>query len=922
MTSRPRPLSEVLLAVGQQVGQTLSGLGNIYMQRQASQGQGIKQQVGAQVQQAESYLADPNYKWDDNKRTAMENFVSKGYEFLAMDDATVPSAYQQFMDQTKGGALLPQTAVHLGSAGRAMKPQTTLTPYDGGITGLLGDTGQGVSQQTQARAEKEKDLDLARQMSLNGQTQAFTTQRDAILQKYGMSMSELESELGMKATQVQLDAQGSSSAASSINSVLTGLLSTDDPQNKKTAETILKDAQNAGLTSWDLASVNATYESLGSGTASLNYTDRLAESGLSKQALALGDIQITQGNQQIKLGDLMYGNEEYLQKRRHVEDGLSDATQFETIFAEAVANGDDKEIDGYMSILEGGGAVSPDLYQAMTNAGLTVERLQEVYGDALSSDAFRAKKNELDMTEMDLAKNQLFRADTLNEVELRSAQLAYGDQVAHMMTPAEIDEALADPRSSLSMLTGAGILTKSDIGSMRTRAGSYAIVRRQEQNAPRIEQKLKLLEMLAAVPANEEAAANSLQSALGELVGYGMLQEDQVAGLVSGFRNQWTTGKATQDAELAATLSNTAYQSVLMNVQKNELMGAAAEGNVASLSDQWDMYTEAFDQQLSVLKAKADSVGCGGDGISMSEADKESCKNISAEIGRLGQQQKEATVELVGTLGPDGEATFMQQTIAKIQAKVMVNPKFANASHVDIARAVNNGLQRQGLPMLGPAAMEDAEARDAAEKPTPEGGAQPAANTAPSRSPLQRVAAGVSGVTGLTKIAQANDQGAALFNQLFSRPQPTTAQQLSASGASASSGGSVAGGSTVQPQSTPTPSGNSAPAQARGSNIHAQRAAAMKPAPAASAQGVTLNLRDNPAFRELTQTVSKYGALRGRELDGREGKTQDELLSRLSRETGKTRRELLDLAQLETTASPSNPVAAPLYRMLAASRGQ
>jgi len=59
-------LSEMLMS--STIGQSIGGLGRYLSEREATNGQQVKEQVGQQAAQLQSALADPNYAWQPNER--------------------------------------------------------------------------------------------------------------------------------------------------------------------------------------------------------------------------------------------------------------------------------------------------------------------------------------------------------------------------------------------------------------------------------------------------------------------------------------------------------------------------------------------------------------------------------------------------------------------------------------------------------------------------------------------------------------------------------------------------------------------------------------------------------------------------------------------------------------------------------------
>lgn len=835
--------------IGQALGQTLLQGTQIFGARQAQQGQNIKAQVGQQVAQMEGYLADANYQWNPDERQAAEDFVTQGKTLLSMDDGAVPASYAEWQQR---GINVRTPAGQQGQAGM----QTTLKPYEGGVAGFLGDIGQGVTKATQNREQLEQDMDVARQLRISGNEQDFTLKRDGILQKYGMDMAQFENELGMAATQQGLDANASWQRASAFAGQLQGLTSLDDPKNAATAERIIANAKAAGLTAGDLAMVQGEYDALSSGTASLNWQDRLKQSELSDQAVQLGSQQITLNGQQMELGEFMLSDQEYIANRRGIEDALSDRAAMDEVITAAVANGDDKELDHLMNVLKGGGAVSPEIYQALTGAGITLETLQENYGDAMNSDAFLERKRELDMTEMRLAEDQLFRADTLSEIELASTVNAYGDQISKTMTPAEIDAALSDPKSKLSMFMGSGVLTQSDVTSMKRNAWTQQLVQRQELAAPRIEQNFKMLETLAAVPADDTAAENSLRATLGALVDDGMLTEEQVDGVVSSYKNAWDYGRQTQNNELAASRAQLAYTQALTGAQVSAAMGSATEtGWSDDTQSQWDAMMESYAADEDTIMNQGKAAGCfSEDGMMTSEQGE--CANIVPELRRVQGERQQAMRGFLDVLAPNEARLATEDISNRVFTAVQNDPAFQGASEAEVEHeALTRLANKYGLG-TAPPPLEPAPPPTAA---TP---AQPRTLAGDARG-------------------AANAVGGALGEQGLMGNLTEGARNL---------------GRYVTGQSTPTEQ----PPQKSREGVQIT---------STTGEGTTANLHQDGDYTAL---ASARSGISPTPLGARE---QQALIRRLSTRYGITAQALIAMIDRDLSSSPSSPVAAPTVPM-------
>lgn len=192
------PTSQLLLQFGQQLGTAIGEYGRYLSAQDMARGEQVQAQVQDYITQGKTALADANYKWQPAQREAMEAFVTQAE---GITQAKPVEAAGMWRDLQQRGIKIPSTAITQGSASTPMTATKTLTPYEGNgdVANFMGDIGQGVAQSTQQQEEYEKDLELARQMAVNGQTQQFTLFRDQIGQKYQKDNMQLDADLGMKA---------------------------------------------------------------------------------------------------------------------------------------------------------------------------------------------------------------------------------------------------------------------------------------------------------------------------------------------------------------------------------------------------------------------------------------------------------------------------------------------------------------------------------------------------------------------------------------------------------------------------------------------------------------------------------------------------------------------------------------------------
>lgn len=695
----------------QGIGNSLLQGAQFFGQKAAAQGQQIKAQVQDQVSQMEGFLADPNYQWDDAKRQAAEAFVTQGKTLLTMDDTQVPGSYAEWQER---GIKIP-TQVSAGRQGEsANATRTELRPAEGGIAGFLGDVNQGVTQAGQKREQYEKDLEMARELAINGQQQAFTMKRDEMLNNYGIDNTQLQHDLGIQATQMQLDVQGSATAADRIIATLAGIGSLSDPKNKQQADTIMEQVRGMGLQPYDLAAVEATYQGLGSGSAELGWKERLTQVGLSEQQLALGEQQITLGDQQIQLGEYMLTEQEYLANRRSIEDFYEDHAGMKTIIAEAVANGDDKYINDIMNTLQGGGSINPDMYKALTAAGITPENIAGQVEGATRNAAWVERKDALDVAETNAAYQKLITGQAMDDLELANARNVYADGISKQYTVSEIDGLLQDPRSTLSRLVATGDVTSADIKSMKRNAGVYQVIRQDEVNAPKIERQMTMLETLAAVPADPATARNALTGTLSELQTLGVVNEEQAAGITSAYERAWEYGRSVEDEELAGKEASRAYTQALMQVQTASLTAVAADTGwsdeakemLAGVQTAFDSTREDIETQYPQCFFR-DEMGMNTGGPECARAYE------LVEENRL--QREQSVAQFLGALTPQDTQNALLSARTDIDNNVRNDPAFAGASETQIVeeinrRSVDNGYGPLPTAVFDRAAQVDAQA--------------------------------------------------------------------------------------------------------------------------------------------------------------------------------------------------------------------
>jgi hypothetical protein len=714
-------------AAGETVGNALTQIGSYFLQKQANQGQMAQQQVQEYVSQAELALADANYKWKPGEREAAEAFVTQAKNITRADPLQAAGMWEDL--QKRGIKVRTTTPVGAqGSAENAGATTSTLKPYGGNgqIANFFGDVNAGVTQAGQEREQFELDLANLRELKQMGRAQEYNVALKNMERDYGEDMLASEQAFTAEQAQTQLDAAGSAAAREGIVSALNAIGDISDPKNKAAVDNIMAEAKASGLKSWDLVQVQAARQGLGSAAAELGWEDRLQQSAQGKlttaqmqNTLNLGRQQVVINGQTIQLGEFMREEQEYIAKRRPIEDSLADRATMEETIATAVANGDDKEINNLINILEGGGAVSPDIYAALTNAGITAQTLQENYGDALDSDAWRTKKTALDMTEMSLAETQLFRADKQDAIALASAEGAYADQVAASMSPREIDAALKDPNSSLYRLYNAGLVSDSSLKTMKRNAGFHLALRADEVAAPKIERNMGLLEKLAAVPANPEIAKNSLNATMSELVQLGAISEDQVPGLVSMYEEGWDYGKQVQDEELLGMQSSRRYTAVMRAVQERALNTKAVEGGLEASLPDWDAVREGFNDDLDALQAESDQLGCGSAEFitnAMPE-EKQACQNIGAEMAQMRLERREVNRNYLGVLAPAEQEMALADLGDRVYQATQNDPALRGASPEQIEHeatrrlAIRHGIGEDPGPWQEPVAEQPRQGR-------------------------------------------------------------------------------------------------------------------------------------------------------------------------------------------------------------------
>jgi len=602
-----------------------------------------------------------------------------------------------------------------------MQAQTTPQPYQGGISGFLGNVNQGVTQATQDRAQFEQEADQLRQLQLMGRQNEYNIGLAKMENTWGKARLEDEQLFSTEQTAQALDVTGSATARDGIIQSLTAIGDVTNPKNKQAVNRIMKRARGMGLEPYDLETVEATAIGLGSGTAALGWQDRLQESMQGKltteqleQNIKLGEQTFTLNGQEVQLGEYMLDEQEYIAGRRHIEDALTDRAAMDEVIARAVANGDDKAINDLLNTLEAGGTVNSGVYEALTSAGITAESLQQQYGGALDSSEWRTKRHSLDMTEMRLAEGQLYNAARLSDVELASAQNAYADQLAKSMTPAEIDEALKNPRSSLSMFKSAGIFAPSDIKSMKRNASVYGILRQDEVLAPKLERAVSSLEMLAAVPQDPAVAENALRSTLSTFVDAGVYSEETAEGIVSAYREAWEYGQQTQDNELAAAEAARAYQVALTSAQMDSLTATAADtGWSEETKELLDATQTAFDSTREDIETQYPQCFTSDGGVFSGGE----CARAYQLVEDNRLQREGAVREVLGALAPQDTLSAMTDVLNTADTNVRSSPEFQGATETAVVTEISRRLVAQGFPPLPQKAFEEAAALDGQNAP-------------------------------------------------------------------------------------------------------------------------------------------------------------------------------------------------------------
>jgi hypothetical protein len=628
------------------------GLGTI-QQAKAQQGQQIKAQVGQQVAQMEAALADPNYKWDPNERRAAEAFVTQGQTLLSADDMAVPASYAEWRQR---GIKVPGTKkATVGDRVPVTVDQKTLTPYQGNgqFANFIGDINQGVAQATQTQEEYTRDLELGRQLALQNDAQGFERFMTGVQQKYNVSNAQLESDLGMKAFNVQLNAQDSAALRDQYVSDLQQFAGSTDPKDRQMVQQILTDAQSAGLRPYHLSAVQSASQGIQSSRAAMDYqaaNQALFQGRLTTEQMELQndlsrqDIKI--GNQTFKLGELQIENERWLRKRRANEAALSDTAAVQNLLGTAYAQGDTGFLQERINILESGDEANPQ-YQALVSAGVTVEGLEDKLTTVRENEAFRLREQGLqDALIEEEYSNIVFRGET-NKATLL-------DTLAKRYTPAELEQKMADPSDPLGRMVETEVLADADMRAVSRQALLYRDLENEELLAPKVERAWKKLEVYASVPADRAVAENGLRSTLASLVGAGVMTENEAEGVVTTYRESWDYQGQVQSEELAASVANRTYQQAQATalVAEVEALNAESSPIANGMSEEQQRYYQTargtITDTISSLMDEAELNGCGfsPDGLGIDPSGGEACANYAVQV----RQERNKLVDLGNTL--------------------------------------------------------------------------------------------------------------------------------------------------------------------------------------------------------------------------------------------------------------------------------
>lgn len=632
----------------------IAGLGQQYVaeqeQQSTVQGQQIKTEVGQQVGEMEAALADPNYKWQEPQRAAAEAFVTQGRTLLSMDDSAVPGSYKEWQSR---GIRLPSTVIKQGAAGKPMQAQTTLKPYEGGTAGFIGDINQGVTQATQKQEEYTRDLELGRQIALQNDAQGFQQFMAQLGQKYNVSNAELESDLGMKAFNAQLNAQDSAGLRDQYITDIQQFAGSDDPNDQALVQQIIADAQASGLRPYHLEAVKSATKGIKSTRAGMDYqaaNEALFQGTLTTDQMELQNElsrqNIKVGNQTFQLGELQLENERWLTSRRATEATLSDTAAVQNLLGTAYAQGDTGFIQERINILESGDESNPQ-YQALVSAGVTAEELEGKLTTVRENEGFRLRERNLQDALIEEEYSSIFFRGETNKSTLL-------DTLAKRYTPKELEQKMADENDPLGRMVDAGMLADTDMRAVSRQALLYRDLENEELLAPKVERAWKKLEVYAAVPGDRAVAENGLRSTLSGLVEAGVMSQNEAEGVVTTYKQGWDYGAQVQDADLATSIANRTYAEAQATALKAEVETLNAESDplTSGLSEEQQRYYQTlrgtYTESISALMDEAELQGCGfsPDGLGVDPSGGEACANYAAQV----RQERNKLVDLGNTL--------------------------------------------------------------------------------------------------------------------------------------------------------------------------------------------------------------------------------------------------------------------------------
>ena len=848
------------------VSEALGGIGGLGMQygaelqqRNAVQGQQIKGEVGGQVAQMEAALADPNYSWKPAEKQAAQAFVTQGRTLLGMDDAAVPGSYEEW---SKRGISVPKTVIGQGSAGKPMAAKETLTPYQGGVSGFIGNVNAGVAQAGQEQEQFLEEAGQLRQLQLLGKQNEYNIGIAQMENRWGKQRLEDEQLFTTETNQAALDVHGSATAREGIIQSLTAIGDVTAPKNKQAVERIMKRARSIGLEPWDLETVQATAIGLGSATAAMDFTAKTEtlmqgkltteqmqqQVGLNEQALKIGD-------QTFQLGQLQISNEEWLASRRGTEAALADTAAVQNLLGTAYAQGDTGFIQERIDLLESGDESNPQ-YQALVSAGVTPEELEGKLVRLQGDEAFRLREQGMqDALIEEEYSNIFFRAET-NKAGLL-------DTLAKRYTPKELEQKMADDADPLGRMVDTGMLGDADMRALSRQALLYRDLENEELLAPKVERAWKKLDALAAVPADPTVAENALRSTLGTMVEAGTMTENEAAGLVTTYKNAWDHGQRVQDNDLATSIATRAY---------NEVQATALRAEVEALNSESDPITNGLSEEqaryytttrglytdvISSIMDDAELNGCGfsPDGLGIDPSGGETCENYALEVRRARDKLLELGDTLtLGTVDTSRRVVDLAERIGAGQATPQEEQEFTT---------YEQALGEDGIASIlgvAPPGQQPAE-------PTPEG------TTEQEAAPAEPKQGGVGG----------------LFNNLWNLGPGGATTRLNETLAAppATSGGQ--GTQTARGSATPTTLTTTGP-------------------------GTTANLRADKEFTTLVNGLSEFGDMSAPQ--------QQALAAGIAARSGLTPGTVLQMAQQELTSTMENPVPAPRPSYSAPWRGR